>query len=62
MPASGALERQGWTEEERKEIYDYANTYPDLTWRCIKCWLEDKYPTKILSLESYQKTSRSIQW
>ncbi|KAF8430961.1 hypothetical protein BGX38DRAFT_1230274 [Terfezia claveryi] len=33
MPAPGALKRQGWTEEERKEIYDYANAHPDLTWR-----------------------------
>ena len=27
MPASSALKRQGWKEEERKEIYDYAHAY-----------------------------------
>ena len=47
MPASGALKRQGWMEEERKEIYDYAQAYPELTWRGIKRWFEAKYPNKI---------------
>ncbi|KAF8442555.1 hypothetical protein BGX38DRAFT_1144147 [Terfezia claveryi] len=55
MPASGALKRQGWTEEERKEIYDYASAYPDLTWRGIKRWFEDKFPNKILTQSQISK-------
>ena len=38
MSASGALKRQGWTDEERKEIYDYGRAYPGLTWRGIERW------------------------
>jgi len=55
MPASGVLKRQGWTEVERKEIYDYANTQPDLTWRGTKRWFEGKYPSKILSQSQISK-------
>ena len=49
MPASGASKRQGWKEEERKEIHDYAHAYPVLTWRGIKRWFEAKYTHKILT-------------
>ena len=55
MPASGSFKRQGWTEEERKEIYQYAHTHPNPTWRGIKRWFEDKHASKISSQSQISK-------